>query len=98
MVHVCVVLQAEYWIDVARQVNDDSAIFDINVGNRIVNLYLRANLCSAYRVSWSATKLRERFRVLRSEYESSSAYRRFSQSGQNSTLFYPIFRHKIHRT
>ena len=38
MVHVCVVLQAEYWIDVARQVNDDSAIFDIDVGNQIVNL------------------------------------------------------------
>ena len=89
MLHL--LLQAEYWIDVARQVNDDSAIFDIDVGNQIVNLYLRSNLSSAYRVRWLATKLRERFRVLRSEYESSSAYRRFNQSGQNGNNFYPDF-------
>ena len=84
-------LKVQYWIDVAGLYNNKAVSVRIDVGNELVNMYLRANMQSKFRVSWKAPKLREQFRVLRADYESSQEKRNYDQSGQNSDLFYPDF-------
>ena len=85
-------VKAEYWVDLSILYNDPDIEVDIDVGNDLVNIYLRSKLSTAHRVSWPANKLRENFRRVRADYESSREYRNFEQSGQNDgSNFYPDF-------
>ena len=84
-------LKVEYWIKVANKYADESVHVVIDVNNEQVSLYLRSKLRSEYRVSWSASKLREHFRELRADYEGSEEYDNYKRSGQNGPHFYPDF-------
>ena len=84
-------LKVEYWLKIADTYNNSDVVVDIDVGNDVVTLYLKAHLRSAYRVFWPAAKLRESFMKLRREYEGSQAKDNYDRSGQNSDLFYPDF-------
>ena len=87
-------VKVEYWIDVAAVYNDPAERVWIETENDVVNLYLRAELKSKFRVAWSASKLREQYRCLRADYEGSEAKRNYDQSGQNGPTFYPDFQRK----
>ena len=63
----------------------------IDVGDDLVNMFLREHLKVSWRCDWSGQKLREQFRQLRADYEGSVELRNYQQSGQNSTEFYPDF-------
>ena len=84
-------LKVEYWVKIAKEYSDRSVVYSIDVGNDCVDLHLCKNLSCSFRVSWSASKLREHFMDLRADYEGSDEYQNYVLSGQNSPLFYPDF-------
>ena len=84
-------VKVEYWVDVAKLYNDEEEKYMIDVEDDMVNMYLRAELKSVYRVPWGGAKLREQFRILRADYEGSAALRNYDKSGQNGENFYPDF-------
>ena len=87
-------VKVEYWVEVAKLYNDQDEKYMIDVEDDMVNMYLRAELKSVYRVSWSGAKLREQFRILRADYEGSVALRNYDKSGQNGENFYPDFQNQ----
>ena len=87
-------VKVEYWIDVAKTYNDPSHSVTIDVNDEMATMYLRRVMDTRFRVQWTANKLREQFRVLRADYESSRELRNYVASGQNSTNFYPDFQSK----
>ena len=87
-------LKVEYWIGVQAEYNDPSNVIYIDTDDHVVDMYLRSAMSSSFRVPWTAPKLREQFRQLRSDYEGSEEKRHYDQSGQNGPLFYPDFQRK----
>ena len=87
-------IKCEYWVDIAEKYNDPQTQTIIDVDNDIVNMYLRSELKSNFRVAWVPVKLREMFRELRADYEGSEEVRRYGESGQNGPFFYPDFQKK----
>ena len=84
-------VKVEYWMQVSKVYNSRDKEVWIEVGDDVVNMFLRERLKTCWRCDWCAQKLREQFRQLRADYEGSVELRNYQQSGQNSTEFYPDF-------
>ena len=88
-------LKVQYWVDTAAVYNDATVELVIDVGDPVVNMYLISELSVEHRVEWTATKLRENFRRMRVDHETSVELRNFTASGQNDGVnFYPDFQSK----